>query len=279
MTEITDKAFDLSQSINYTLSIRFVPNGFCFIVFGQDANKVICCQESSKVGWSPIEALGAQFEANPILKANYRQVLFLDDESSCTFVPTGVFSDADFSKVWKLNFGEEKEPMRFFSDTLRMADVVNIYALPVQKVSRLLRFFPSVKYVNRQSVHVVSSLMENKRHSEPQVFVNFYSDSMDVVLVRDKMLQLANSYTFRNDDEFLYFILNLYEHFALDQYNVETVVSGFIEENDSKLALLKRYVKQVRLQKTSSFLSGKEFENMPNVWHHMNLFNLPLCAL
>jgi hypothetical protein len=279
MTEITDKAFDLSQSINYTLSIRFVPNGFCFIVFGQDANKVICYQENSKVGWSPIEALGAQFESNPILKANYRQVLFLDDESLCTFVPTGVFSDADFSKVWKLNFGEEKEPMRFFSDTLRMADVVNIYALPVKQVSRLLRFFPSVKYVNRQSVHVVSSLMENKRHSEPQVFVNFYSDRMDVVLVQDKMLQLANSYTFRNDDEFLYFILNLYEHFSLDQYNVETVVSGFIEENDSKLALLKRYVKQVRMQKTSSFLSGKEFENMPNVWHHMNLFNLPLCAL
>lgn len=52
MTEITDKAFDLSQSINYTLSIRFIPNGFCFIVYGHNANKVIYYQEISKIGWA-----------------------------------------------------------------------------------------------------------------------------------------------------------------------------------------------------------------------------------
>lgn len=277
--DVKDKNFDIANSVNYTLSIRYVPNGFCFAVFCPIENRIIAFGERTHQGSSPIETLSAEAPADEILKAHYRKVYFLDETSRYTLVPNGIFEETDAERIYHLNFGKTDSQMVYCMDSLRLPDVALVYALPSELISSLRGLFPNVRTVCRQSVHVATALLGGSRRDLSHLFVYVYDDFFDAVLVSGGKLQLANTYEYRTEDEFVYFIVALYEHFGLDQYTVETVFSGEISASDPMFATLRKYVRSISFAGRSNFVTGKTFDVETLDGLTQNLSNISLCAL
>jgi hypothetical protein len=277
--ELIDRSFDLSHTINYTLSIRTVPDGFCFIVFDKKKHKVLYFLEVTEKGRIPYQFLSALKDKYPALQMEYEDVLWIYDTSSYTLLPAFLYNPDDIRKYWNLAFDKTETTSVLTADNLGWADVVTIYELPDELQVKSREQFPAVRFMSQQSVHILTSMLENKKNNVTQVYIQVFPDFFDAVVLEKGKLMLANSYQYRSTDEFLYFILNIFEQFNLDQYTTETILSGDIAAHDEKNMLLKKYIKEIRFKEVFADISGLKFDKKDPAKQYSNLLNLPLCAL
>jgi hypothetical protein len=128
-------------------------------------------------------------------------------------------------------------------------DAVVYCALPDRLFNFLVGIYPQAK------VFSVSLLL-------PDVFLSVAIDYPQVIIIHtdlqflyisvfiDRKLHLLNSFEVNSDTDFLYFILNVIDKFNLSQTTCKVFISGLINESDSKLIELKRFVSEVQLLKT-----------------------------
>lgn len=277
LTEIAGKAFDLSNTLEYTMSIRFIPNGFCFIVHARKSDELLYFMEVAEPGKSSAEVLEGYRQKHPVLQAQYLNVQFLDEDSVYELVPMGIFQESDALSVWKLTHGELDASLSLHVDSLKILDVNNVYALSSDFEQTVRSVFPSARFVNRQSVFIQTSVMENRRHSESNLFLNLHNGFVDVVVAVNSKLQMANTFSYRNVDEFLYFVLGIYDLFGLDQYKSVASVSGWVDEE--LMVAMKRYLKNVRIAMKPLSIVGDAFEKVEAPERYQNLLNIPLCVL
>ena len=278
--EITDRSFDLSQTINHTLSIRFIPDGFCFIVFDRHHKKILHFAEITEKGKDPFRILRVTAASNAILQSPFEETFCIWDTPQYTLLPSAVFNEENRSQFWKLNFGEsDVQNLSFFSDRLKLPDVVNIYAVPAEFATLLKEIFPSIQFINQQSVQIIDSLFENKKENNSQVCLQVHWDFFDVLVLQQGKIILANSYPFQNKDEFLYFSINLFEQLRLDPHSTEIILSGEIDEKDEKTVALRKYIRTVDFKKIAADVSGLNLKKLPDPERYVNLFNLPVCVL
>ena len=277
--EATDRSFDLSQTINYTLSIRFISGGFCFIVFNRQHKKILHFAEITDKNKDVKLLFKEYFAENPILQRSFEEVFCLWDTPLYTLLPNAVFSEEHIAQFWELNFGKNSsDNLSFFSDKLKLPDVVNIYAVPAEYVNLLKECFPSVQFINQQSVQIIHSLFENRKENNSQVYLQIHRDFFDALVLQKGKIRLANSYRFQSKDEFLYFSINLFEQLQLDPCITEVILSGETDEKDEKTTTLRKYIRTVMFKKTTTDISGLSLKKLPNPERYTNLFNLPLCV-
>ena len=277
--EITDRSFDLSQTINYILSIRFIPEGFCFIVFNRQHKKILHFSEITEKGKDPKLLLRENVSNNLILQSSFEEIFCMWDTPLYTLLPSAVFSEENIAQFWKLNFGENNsKDFSFFSDKLKLLDIINIYVIPTEYANLLKEFFPSIQFINQQSVQIIDSLFENKKENSSQVCIQIHPDFFDALVLQKGKIILANSYRFQNKDEFLYFSINLFEQLQLAPCSTEIILSGETSEKDEKATTLQKYIRTVNFRKITTDISGINLKKLPNPERYINLFNLPLCV-
>ncbi len=280
--EVTDRSFELSQTINYTLSIRFTSGGFCFIVFNRRNKKILHFSEITGKDKDPKLLLKEHASTNPVLQCSFEEILCIWDTPLYTLLPNSIFSEENISLFWELNFGENNpDELNFFSDKLKLPEIVNVYAIPAEYVALLKEIFPSIQFMNQQSVQIIYSLFENKKKNNLQVFIQIHTDFFDALVVEKGKVILANSYHFQSKDEFLYFSINLFEQLQLDSRSTEVVLLGEKDEKGAegeKADMLRKYIRTVNSEKITTDVSGLNLKKIPNLEQHINLFNLPLCV-
>ena len=278
--EITDRSFDLSQTVSYILSIRFIPDGLCFIVFNRQHKKILHFSEITEKGKDPKILLREHVSDNPLLRSPFGEIFCMWDTPLYTLLPDAIFSEENSARFWELNFGENSAgDFSLFSDKLKWFDIINIYAVPAGYASLLKELFPSVQFINQQSVQIIDSLLGNKKENSSQVYLQIHPDFFDALVLRKGKIILANSYRFQHKDEFLYFSINLFEQLQLDPCSTEIILSGETNGKDEKTIALRKYIRTVSFRKIATDISGINLKKLPDMERYINLFNLPLCVL
>ena len=252
MIDILGKKFSLSDTQHYTLSIRFLPDGFCFAILDEAGKVIRFSQYERSQSLSDIECLQRDFQT----------VLLCCDSDQYTLLPQNIFQEKDIPLYWKLNFGANTTEELHYNE-IRLINVTNLFSVDKNVVSEVTRLFPTVQLTHRQSIHINHCVRRNKQDGGKQLFVYMNNKSFDVVLVENGSLLLANTYCYHNEDEFLYFVLNVFDQLKLDQYHIDTIIGG-TTESDSKMEKLRKYVKNILLddgeeETEQNFLHSQEF--------------------
>lgn len=212
MIEISDPSFDLSQTQSYKLSIRLIPDGFCFAIFDIEKRLIHYSFHKHTVP-----------DDNEFLKRSYEQVFFCCDSPSYTLLPQSIFQPELQNDYWRLNFGETNDKLLY--DKVRLTDIVNLYSLDENPIfQQCSRMFPTMQVVHRQSIHINMAVMKNKQMNRPQLYLHTTDHSFDVLYLDKGKVILANSFSFHKEDEFLYFVLNIFDQLKLDQYQTEVLL-------------------------------------------------------
>ncbi len=234
MIEISDASFDLLKSFNYTLSIRLIPSGFCFAVSDKEMNLLYySCQDSFSLD-------------NEIMTKTFGQVYLCVDTNTYTLIPNPVYQPEQQEQYWNLNFGDLSPMEKLQADHVRRTDIVNLFSYPIydQHLMDLKKRIPSLRLIHRQSVQLSMATMHNKQTNNKQLFIHVLNASFDVLCMEQGKVILANTYDYHNEDEFLYFVLNIFEQLKLDPHAVEVVVGGSPAGREKELLL--KYLQNVQ---------------------------------
>jgi hypothetical protein len=278
--ELIDRSFDLLHTINYTLSIRAFQDGFCFIVFDKKDNRILYFLTVEEKAKTPSQSLSAVIDRYPALQKPYEKILWVYDTFFYTLLPAFLHEKENTEKYWNLAFGEnDRDKYVLLTDQLSWTEIISVYSVPKELLGQIHNIYPSARIINQQSIHILTSILENKKNNRIQVYIEVLPDFFDAVVMEKGKMLLANSYKYRNTDEFLYFILNLYEQFNLDQYEAGIMLSGAISEQDEKTVKLKKYISSVNIKKVYSNISGIKYDKIEHPEQFTNFLNIPLCGL
>lgn len=264
MIGISGKTFSPSHTQQYALSIRFTPDGFCFAILDEEGRLLHYTHDpQANVSLSSFE----------LLQNSFRNVYLCCDSCDYTLLPKTIFQEQDIPHYWKINFGTNISSDDVYYNEVRLLDVVNLFGVDKELLAEVRRLFPSASLVHRQTMQIHRSVRKNKQEGGKQVFLYMNKGAVDVVLVEKGALLLANTFRYHSDDEFLYFVLNVFDQLKLDQYHIPTLVAGVLE-NDEKVAKLRRYLKNVAVDNGTEGVDQNFLRESSFVVNSLPLLNL-----
>ena len=125
--------------------------------------------------------------------------------------------------------------------------------------------FGSFEYYHSLSVLLKTWLPKEKYSEEPKAFIHVQAKSFDMVVMHKGQLALANTFTFRTPQDFIYYVLFSLEQLKLNPDTIPVEVCGHIRKDDDLYAILYRFVRNI------SFIESPilGFDETPKHFHFL----------
>ncbi|OIP83914.1 MAG: hypothetical protein AUK44_03820 [Porphyromonadaceae bacterium CG2_30_38_12] len=231
--------FENTKYRSHKLSIRIKPDGFSLYVL--DNNQDLVASKSEQIALTSystnelIEIFRSKLE--PDLLAHDVEVCY--ETEIYTLVPNGIFEESAFSDLLHFqhpNFNPADT--KIVKNTLPALKAWLLYMMPNS-------IYEAIKLINAHAVlkHPMTVYLSEIPPINA-VFVKNREGRMDVVVMQQELLMLANSYNQSTDEDFLYHILNTFETLQLDKNSLPVHIYGN-EISESLLVLLRKYLRTV----------------------------------
>ena len=278
MVEIAESSFDPADSPNHTLSIRFLPDGFCFVVASLTERRPLYFCLIKEAGKSVMQQFTEQFNKLDSLRRQYSEVFFLNDDKAYTLMPSTILNEADRMAYWQFSTHGEAEQVKIMQDPLEFCDAALLHGIPTELANLLTDRFPSIQFIHRQSILATQTMVQNKESGEESVGILMGNGFFDLVVVKEKSLQMVNTFPRRNDEEFLYFTLNVFDQLKLDPYKAKVTMRGDLTGKEPVITQLGKYVNDINIINRPVTELGKSFTKSNHCQKQTILFDLPTCV-
>ena len=137
-------------------------------------------------------------------------------------------------------------------DELEAHGLVNVY-IPYANINNyFFERFGSFTYNHSASVLIDKVLNSSTDLAEPRLTAHFNESTFDLVITKGKKLLLANTFTYYNAEDVLYYVLFCIEQFSLDAEKNTLHLAGNIQVEDEKYALLYKYIRHIKIEERAN---------------------------
>lgn len=283
ITSLFDKALSTEASKYCRLSIQFSTDGFSFCVFDVSRNKLSAIEVYEFHNVSTVIVLNSILnqiiEKSHWLKAEYEKTEIIFESLKSTLVPVALFDHNHVNEYLTLNHQRDLGEV-IGNDHLRQLDAENIFAIPEILVNTLREHFPGAGIHHFASSLIESVLIKFKNMgSGPVMFVNVRKSWLDIMVLSKGKLQFFNSFRYREKEDFVYFIIFVFEQLNLNPESTDLKLMGEIPKLSPLFDLTFKYVRNVGFaergtENTFSYV----FDEIPQ-HYYFNLLNLHQCEL
>lgn len=230
------------------LSIQINLNGLSFCILNKTQNtieflKTIPFEQKS----TPVDILNhlkAELSSNTVFSEDFSAVLVIHQNELATLVPEALY-DAEH-KTDYLKFNSKILSNDFITeDNISVNKSVNVYVPYVNINNYIFETFGEFVYKHSSSVLIDSLLQNSKVTEHPIVYININKSSLEVLVVENNKLQLFNVFEYHSKEDFIYYILFVFEQLKLDVETTAIELSGAIELGDDLYVILYKYVRHV----------------------------------
>ena len=276
-----DESFNKEATYRYKLSVQLLHDGFVYCILDIDQNKYIALESYSFPYLSNNDQLCSEYEkiisGLDFFKNDFKLIKIIYSDSKVTLIPAPLFEEKE--KNTYLNFTENiSEGFEVNFDKLTNLDTYNVYAVPACIKNKLLEVFPKHKIFHNSSSLLENLLIQFKRQDkEKKLFLNVQSSHFEIIVLEGKKLLFYNSFAYKNSEEFIYFILFVFEQMNLNPENIELTILGELSQEGSLYEILFKYIRNIKfMTRNDSFKYSEAFQKIPAHYFY-NLLNLNLC--
>ena len=273
-----DETLDLNLTLSYKLSIQVSLNGLSFCILDPVRNKFIALSHKNFEKNLLIDDLQSiidkYVDGNELLNKEYKNIKISWQSIKNTIIPQKYFNDKDLKKYFELSHKlDDLDEIHY--KKLKYSDSYSVYAIPNQLAGILSRKYKGASFYNQQIPFINTVLF--KHHSESKkVFVNINIDFIDITISQKGKLLFYNAFSYKTDNDILYFIINVYEQQGLDTEFTEVVISGIKDKKSEFYTMLCEFIGHIRFQKLpDEFTYSYTFSKIPE-HTFTNLFNMQL---
>jgi hypothetical protein len=276
--EIVEFSFSKKSTPSYELSLLIGYNSIYYLV--NDAQLNILALKTFHADHQPekdLETLLREaFYEDEILKESYRTTKIVFSTMRSTLVPNRYFKEENLSEYFE-NLTELPSQAVLSFDNLKTLEVKNVFATELRRYNLVKSIFPESQIFHSQTALITGFQKVAEQRKGHQVFANLRDGWLQICFFDDKNLLFSNSFEFHSSQDFIYYIMLVYEQFKLNPEAVPLSLSGFLVEGSDIFRLVFRYIRHVSfLTPPAYFRFGNQFTGVP---HHFffDLFSIKLC--
>jgi len=267
---LVDETFDLNFIPEYHLSIQFSLDGFSFCIRDGLQNKYIYLfhkefSGNPKFFHRKLKDIYSEFD---VLDANFKTTkLIYSSPGKMTFLPKLFFDEQYGQAIYQLNMDltDDEElcylPIPAYSQVLQMT-------IPGKIKQFLTDKHPGVLIQNELVFQLNHSIRQTNVH--PVMNVLLYRNQFTLTVL-DQTIRFCNSFKYRNDNDLLYYILNVVQSEQIDELSIQ--LNGRVNKRSPIYHQLRQYFKDVTIASLSSdFYYSYLFDQLPDA-RFVNLLN------
>jgi len=198
------------------LYIQVSLQNFSYCIKNQLDNQVLKVQSFALDPFKSIEQqLDVFFDKEEALQGGFQDVLVLHDNNLNTFVPTSLFDETSLGSY--LQYNTKVFPTDYFDfDSLTNFQMENIYVPYVAFNNYFLDVFGSFNFQHSSTSLVQHLIAKSANNNSIEFFVHVAESNFQIIVIENKKLRLFNNYEYQTPEDFIYYILFVFEQLQLN---------------------------------------------------------------
>ena len=258
---------------NLVLQVSLTEVSFCIKDTLKDKIETINSFSFDKIS-NPTEieqSLIKIFNETPELNTNFDEITVLHNNNLLTFVPSVLF-DAQYISSY-LQYNTKVFESDFFAyDLVTNNDMVTVYIPYVNINNFLIDRFGSFNYKHSFTILVKKVLEFSKNIDETQLYVHIQSDNFQIIAVKNQKLLLFNTFDYKTEVDFIYYLLFVAEQLNLNPEAVQLKLFGAVSKESNLYQIAYKYIRNVSL-----FFDNNNIENKISQQEYLQNF-IPIHA-
>ena len=278
---MTQQKNNTISNSNHALSILINSSGLSFLISDTNNKDIISIKSHDFVDYSPEEELHhfiyKYLTEQEVIGRLFSDVRVCVVNNHSSFVPLPLF-DKNKKASYLENHADVRKQDYISFDTLRSAQVANVYIPYVNVNNMLLESFGKFSYVHCSSLLLEVISKQDVDKNESYWFVHIQYDLAYFFLMKKGKLHFYNAFQWKNEKDLLYYTMAIAKNYEIELEKAVLWISGRVRPGDEIHQLLSNYV-----YKTSFFTPSKDlhFSSSKPLHPHIHtlLLELPTCAL
>ena len=255
--KITNNEVDFLNLQENHISIQLSLDGFSFYIYNKIQNElgVFAVYEFDNNFISPfkhLELVEQLYNEEELLQRKYESVSVTHFNNLVTQVPQPFFNKENLAHYLQNTVKVLKNDFIAYDEVMN-TEIINVY-IPFVNISNfLLDKYGSFVYKHSSTILIEKLFNGYKNLEGVFCFVNVSKNNLEIVVLKDKKLELFNSFTFNTKEDFIYYILFTAEQLNLNPEELNLVLLGDIEETSELYTILYHYVRNIAFYKPTNF--------------------------
>jgi hypothetical protein len=209
---------------------------------------------------------------HPVFNKLFSRITIVYSNPVTTFVPSEFKHPSSDKPFIELLHGDTSE-ISVREDHLTTLDVYNIYG-----VNKRIEATVSYLFKADRSVHLYSLLPEIAPTDGNLFYCVFSNNHFTAMLVKEGLLQIIQTFTFKAPLDTVYYLLQLCNSFGLQPFEVWLELNGMIDEDSALYQELFKYFPQMKFSGLpENFTYPKGLDAYPS-HYFSNLFAIAACG-
>lgn len=274
-----DSSFDKNKSKEYNLSIRVSSDGFSFSILDNTNHcialeRFLAFKQNSKS--DTLNSFKELVRNNELLNLEYQKVSILWVSNQSTLIPNEFFSEDFAYESYQLCHNLSSDDELEWNE-LNQFNSKNVFSIPIAFKEFLTKQFPEVKFYHHSTPFYISVIKQNIVDNHPNVYVNIQKDFFIIIIPDRNGKHFINNFTYREDSDLAYYILNVYKQQKLNNERSKLIVDGLVQEECKSIQLLKKYLAKIEVKLLPGKLRIKNEIPHKEYNQFINLLNLSEC--
>lgn len=258
------------------LSVQISLNGLSFCILNRSSDTIEYLNTINfNTKLSPYDVLSrlkVELSANAVFSDTFNEVIVIHQNELVSLVPQALFNENNKADYLKFNCKILKTDF-ISQDNIDVNQSINVYIPYININNYIYETFGEFIYKHSSSLLIDSVLQSNKTTNKAKVFINVYQKSIEILVLDKGKLQLSNIFDFGTKEDFIYYILFVFEQLQLDVETVPVELSGYINKDDELYNIIYTYIRHVDFIEANykyKFVDGLQDKNLS---HHYLILN------
>ena len=278
-----DKLVKAENALDYTLVAGVSANSFSFCIFDNSLKRFLAAGSEVFDGMHNnlqlVEKLEAVTGRRKELLMDYGKKILLHESERSTLVPWPLFDEKQADCYHHFNHVPD-DGEQVCVNRLKNPEAYNLYSVPTNVVGVMENAFGPME-IRHHSGALTEGLLGRFKNvpGGAVTVVNVRSSAFDIVIIENQKLQLLNSFAFRTAEDFIYFLLFVFEQMKLNPETDAVLLSGNIAKSSRLYELLYRYIRNIDfIERPDAAEYSYVFDEVPQHYYY-HLFQAALCEL
>ena len=274
-----DSDYNAESSFRYKYFLMIAQQQIISIVADIQLNRIVSFRSFTNHSVSFLDMSYNELnEFNEISKEflpAYKSKTVIIADSDCILVPDTLINLVALETYYKTN-NKIKENSQVISNKLNFKHMANVFNVKNETL-KFIRFnMPSADIIHQSLLFIKACYISLNTHAETNVFIHLNYDSIDLLQFKNDQVNFCNNFKFDNHTDIVYYVLAVAEELGISG-DLNLIVYGEIDSNNSLFALLEKYCKSMQLGKRNvRFTYPIAFDKIPDQ-HYFTALNVLLC--
>ena len=274
-----DETFDLNFISEYHLSIQFSLDGLSFSILDGIQKKYVSLVHQPIISNTPelsVKHLKDIINAEDKLQVGYKSIQITYSTARGTLVPDQYSQNKYHQLIAEANFGENTNE-EVTSIRLKPFPDSFLFEVPTSLKTLINDKFPEA-LITHETIPLLWNVLSGKTENS-QLAILIRNTYFWLIYIENNRIKFLNSFAYQNDEDILYFLLNVVSQLGIDPEKTPLHSEGLISKKAGIYHRFRQYIKHVQLgEATTDFQYSYLFNQLPDL-RFVPLLNLQACAL